>query len=143
MAKEEAVEVAKATTVQVIETLCDKVGPVIKQVAESLGTSSEQIMVIFTKQALAESVANFITVFICVGIAFAWMKFSNSWFNKMETGKWDNEGFPPNIVVSCFMYSICVIVASTNAISGIKRFLNPEYYAFTEVLGKVTELIAK
>ena len=140
MAKEEVVE---STTIQVIETLCDKVGPVIKQVAESLGTSSEQIMVIFTRQAFADAVDNFINAAICIGIAFAWMKFSKMWSHKIKYDGWDKESGVANIIISPILYFITLITTSSNLTYGVKRLINPEYYAFTEVLTKVTELIGK
>ncbi len=143
MAKEAAVEVAKSTTVQVIETLCDKIGPVIKQVAESLGTSSEHVMIIFTKQVYADVVENFLCIAICGGIAFAWYKFSKFWFDRVENHDWDSDGEVINTVISVIIYIIIAVLASVSLITGIKMLINPEYYAFTAVLSKVTELIPK
>lgn len=139
MAKEEVA----STTVKVIETLCDKIGPFIKQIAASLGTSSEHIMILFTKQVYADAAENFISFFICGGIAFAWMKFSKLWFHKIENDGWHTDGFAANIILSIVIYLICAIIASVGIICGVKMLINPEYYAFTEVLGKITGLIGK
>jgi hypothetical protein len=143
MAKEKAVEFAQTATAQVIEKLCGKIGPVMTQIAEGLGTSSEKIMTVFTKQAVADGIDCFVQFVVCFGVAFVWLKFSKIWADKIEKGEWDRDSAVGNYILSIFVYFILILIATSNLIGGIKRFINPEYYAFTEVLAKLSTLIGK
>lgn len=139
MAKEEVAKEAASVTVQVLDKIVTAVGPAISKLADSLGTTSEKVMIILTKQAYADAVEGFATVIICAIVAFGWYKFATYWVDKMKNDSWDDQGWVPLIIFSVVTYVIATIIAGSSAISGIKRLINPEYYALKEVMSFISK----
>lgn len=134
MAKEKVVEEATSTTVQIVDKLINSVGPFIKELASGLGTTSEKVMVILTKQAYADAIEGFCTVIICAVVAYGWYRFALLWANRMDNGNWSSEGWVPLGIFSCVIGFMTFIIASSCCVGAVKRLFNPEFYALKIVL---------
>jgi hypothetical protein len=56
---------------------------------------------------------------------------------------WDREGFAPNVIISIVFALIVIITVSTSFVGGIKRMMNPEYYAYQEIMVEVKDILGK
>jgi uncharacterized membrane protein len=148
MSKETVVEEVASGTVEVFKSIIDAVGPAVRELATSMGTSTEQLLAIIVKQQYANAVDSFCCVIIFSIIGFCWYKYSTYWFKKMEIKEdgsrdWDREGFAPNVIISIVFALIVIITVSTSFVGGIKRMMNPEYYAYQEIMVEVKDILGK
>jgi uncharacterized membrane protein YeiH len=148
MSKEKVVEEVATATGEVFKSIIDAVGPAVREIATSMGTSTEQLLAIIVKQQYANAIDSFCCVIIFSILGFCWYRYSTYWFKKMEKDEhglrdWDIDGFAPNMILSVVFALVVVIAISTGFIGGIKRMMNPEYYAYQEIMDEVKDVLGK
>jgi hypothetical protein len=140
MAKKEIAREVVSNTAEVMDKIIETVGPAIKSLASSLGTSAEQIMVILTRQAVTDGIGSLISFAICFGIAYGCYRGMRlAWEHKQML----DEGIMPIYLFGVIGFGVGVGFGLTELISGIKHIINPQYYALHEVMDFIQKFRSK
>ena len=105
----------------------------IRKFAESLGTTSEYLMGILTKQAYIEGIEN-ITYLIILPVVsiFIWRLFVYL-DSKIKHANWDRDLYTVMGGVGAIWFLICIGIIG-NAVNSITNFYHPEYWALEKIV---------
>lgn len=112
------------------------IAPLIEQLAAKLGVAAEHLWGVLVRQAVVDGVGGLIiSVFAAIAI-FCTIKFTPSLVNKdSELQELTWQGGVACLLIIAGIVSIVVLPVSL--IGGIKHVLNPEYYAFMDIMSQI------
>lgn len=106
----------------------DKAGDVLQQLADNLGVAAEQLWPVLVRQQVTEGWG-----LIAWGVMFTAVCVYCVWWGNREL---KSELPPDGKGLGCYVFT-CIVVCSPAPFlfsMGISRLLNPEYFAFRDIL---------
>lgn len=131
MAVKDTVETIVKGGESVVTKIIDAVGPAIASLAESLGTTAREVMVILTKQSITDGIGSLITSVILICVAIACYKGMRWAFSNVDLL---DDAIIPICIIGVVGIVLGIAVGLGELVTGIKHLMNPEYYALKEVM---------
>lgn len=108
----------------------EKVGDVLQQLADQLGTTVEYLWPILVRQQKIEGIFGLVIFSLLIITALIILK--KTW-NK----KWETEGEPTVTgfagAISCVVLVVCFLVLAIGGTTIISHIINPEFWALKEI----------
>lgn len=118
------------------------IAPVIEQLAAKLGVAAEHLWGVLVRQAVNDGVAAIITAIACfVGIfvlvkLFKWLYKANEESKKKSFSNLGDLNCEIGMVFIGLFIVTVIFSVIFYLVSGIKHLINPEYYAFMDIIGQ-------
>ena len=116
------------------------IAPIIEGIAQKLGVAAEHLWGVLVRQAINDGIGD-VVIAIALGIiSYVGYKLMKWAFRKDENGEFEMDVDFTLPFVGIFR-GIALFVIATTCIcyfaSTVKHFINPEYYAFMDIVGRV------
>lgn len=121
--------------------LINKVEVVLRELAAQLGTTAEYLWTVLVKQAVVESIYGVVIWLLFLTIFSTCLKYLSKNFTRGFVNSKEPDPFIFTLVIFCLvaggisLLSMLVGVACIGDI--VTGFINPEYYALTQILEKL------
>lgn len=114
------------------------IAPLLEQLAQKLGVAVDHLWGVLVRQAINDGIGKVIiaTIFICLSIAsIKGIKYCKTLLDDDDMDIIAVLG----IVLAGTILLTSLIVTPIEFIDGIKHFVNPEYYAYMDIMGQVKQ----
>ncbi len=119
-----------------MENIVKDLEPMLRELAEKLGTTSEYLWTIMIKQAFISGIISCLVIIGILSISAAYFCLGKYIHKKVNDG-WDDEALIPFYIIAVIGGIIGAISLFTLPYNIATAFINPEYWALKELLSKL------
>ncbi len=117
----------------------DEIGQILDELGERLGPAGEYVFQLAVRQQLISgwiALAIFSVLFL-LGTCLTWLSVSEFWKGYTDKNKGPYEDGYLAWLGGAFLGSIVAFIGLIELLQGLKRILNPEWYALTDILSRI------
>lgn len=111
--------------------------PMLRELAEKLGTTSEYLWTVLIKQAYISGFGSCYTIVGILGAFAGYFYLGKLVHKKVADDSWDSEALIPLYIVGGIGFVAGAIIVICLPYEIITAFMNPEYWALNKILSKV------